>query len=93
MLKDTQPESFSDLIRISCLSHGTNVYLNNAKDLISKNNLKLSSVIAGRDDILLYLLKMEVDPSIAFKIMEDVRKGKGLTDDYISIMRKHNVPE
>ncbi len=93
MLKDTQPESFSDLIRISCLSHGTNVYLNNAKDLISKNNFKLSNVIAGRDDILLYLLKMEVEPSFAFKIMEDVRKGKGLTDDYMSIMRKHNVPE
>jgi len=93
MLKDTQPQSFSDLIRISCLSHGTDVYLNNAKDLISKQNFKLSNVIAGRDDILLYLLEMKLEPPTAFKIMEDVRKGKGLTDDYIAIMRKHNVPE
>ncbi len=76
MLKVTKPESFADLVVISGLSHGTDVYLGNAKDLIEKQGKKLSDVIGCRDDIMVYLMYAGVDQNDAFQIMEFVRKGK-----------------
>jgi len=93
MLVDTKPKTFSDLIRISGLSHGTDVWTNNAQDLVTSGTCTLSSCICTRDDIMIYLIKMGLDPSMAFKIMESVRKGKGLNDMWEEEMRKHSVPE
>ncbi|AKU79512.1 PolC-type DNA polymerase III [Spiroplasma turonicum] len=93
MLKETQPKTFADLVQISGLSHGTDVYLGNAQTLIQNNIADISSVIGCRDEIMVYLMSMGLDDSVSFKIMEDVRKGKGLNKDYIEIMRKNNVPE
>ena len=93
MLVDTKPTSFSDLIRISGLSHGTDVYIGNAKSLIKTDGLKLKNVIACRDDILNYLISQGIENSVAFKIMEDVRKGKGLKLEYIEEMTNKNIPK
>ncbi|MGL4768924.1 MAG: PolC-type DNA polymerase III [Mycoplasmoidaceae bacterium] len=93
MLEITKPKNFSDLVRISGLSHGTDVWNNNAKELISKKNIDISEVISCRDDIMVYLQEKMIDPLISFKIMEDVRKGMGLKKEYIDIMKSANVPE
>lgn len=93
MLLVTRPQKFSDLIRISGLSHGTNVWNDNAKNIIEQQGLPISDVISCRDDIMVYLIDKGVESLTAFKIMEDVRKGKGLTEDYINILKKNNVPE
>ncbi len=93
MLRDTRPTTFAELVRISGLSHGTDVWLNNAQNLIRKGKAKLAEVISVRDDIMNYLLQRGVDPSQAFWIMEHVRKGKGLTDEEESVMREKNIPE
>jgi len=93
MLVETRPKTMSELIKISGLSHGTDVWLNNAQDLIRSNIATLSEVICTRDDIMLYLLHSGLPPITAFKIMEDVRKGKGLKPEYVEIMRSNNVPE
>jgi DNA polymerase-3 subunit alpha (Gram-positive type) len=93
MLIDTKPTTFSELIRISGLSHGTDVWLNNAKDLIKDKTAVLKEVICTRDDIMLYLMHMGIEPIIAFKIMEDVRKGKGLKPEYEKVMRENFVPK
>lgn len=93
MLEDTKPTTFGELVRISGLSHGTDVWLNNAQDLIRSGTAKLSEVISTRDDIMVYLIYKGLPPSKAFKIMEKVRKGKGLTDEEADFMRQHNVPE
>jgi len=93
MLKDTQPSTFSELVRISGLSHGTDVWLNNAQDLVRDGITELKHVISTRDDIMNYLIFMKLPHGTAFKIMEDVRKGKGLKDEYIELMREKNVPE
>jgi len=93
MLVDTRPTTFGELIRISGLSHGTDVWLNNAQDLIREGVAELSEVISTRDDIMIYLIDKGVEPTIAFKIMENVRKGKGLTDEFEEAMRAKNVPE
>lgn len=93
MLKDTQPTTFSDLVRISGLSHGTDVWINNAQDLVRDGITSLKHVISTRDDIMNYLIFMELPHGTAFKIMEDVRKGKGLKEEYIDLMREKNVPE
>ena len=93
MLVDTKPKNFSDLVRISGLSHGTDVWLNNAQTLIAEGKTELSGAICCRDDIMVYLIHMELEPGLAFKIMESVRKGKGLTPDMEAEMVAHNVPD
>ena len=93
MLDDTAPTTFSELVRISGLSHGTDVWLNNAQSLIQQGICDLSHSICTRDDIMIYLISMGVEAGHAFKIMESVRKGKGLTPDDEAAMRAANVPE
>lgn len=92
MLVDTKPTTFSELIRISGLSHGTDVWLNNAQDLIRAETCTLSEAICCRDDIMLYLMHAGLPPKMAFKIMEDVRKGKGVKEEYEQAMKDNNVP-
>ncbi len=93
MLEDTKPSTFADLVRISGLSHGTDVWLNNAQELIRSHTAPLQEVICCRDDIMVYLIYRGLDPSRAFKIMEGVRKGKGLTDEDTEYMRNFDIPE
>ncbi|HHW08041.1 MAG TPA: PolC-type DNA polymerase III [Clostridia bacterium] len=93
MLVDTKPEKFSDLVRISGFSHGTDVWLNNAQDLIKSGTAKLSEAISTRDDIMIYLIYKGMEPALAFKIMEDVRKGKGVKPEYETAMRENGVPD
>lgn len=93
MLEDTKPKTFSELVRISGLSHGTDVWLGNAQTLIQQGITDLSHSICARDDIMIYLISMGVDAGHSFKIMESVRKGKGLTPENEEEMRAANVPE
>jgi DNA polymerase III subunit alpha, Gram-positive type len=93
MLVDTKPKSFADLVRISGLSHGTNVWLNNAQYYIKEGYTTLSDCIACRDDIMMYLISKGLPPKDAFTIMEKVRKGKGLTEEREALMREHGVPD
>ena len=93
MLEDTKPEKFSELVRISGLSHGTDVWLGNAQELIRQGLCDLSHSICARDDIMIYLIACGVEAGHAFKIMENVRKGKGLSTEDEEAMRAAGVPE
>ena len=93
MLVDTMPTKFEELLRISGLSHGTDVWLNNAQSLIEAGTIKLEDAICTRDDIMLYLIKKGMPPKPSFKIMECVRKGKGLTEEQETLMRENDVPD
>ncbi len=99
MLVDTKPTTFEELIRISGLSHGTDVWLNNAQTLIQEGVTTLDQAICTRDDIMIYLIKQGVPPNSAFKIMESVRKGKVAKGaepkwpEYEELLREHDVPE
>ena len=93
MLIDTKPKYFSDLVRIAGLSHGTDVWLGNAQTLIQEGKATISTAICTRDDIMVYLISKGVESSLAFTIMESVRKGKGLREEWEATMREHEVPE
>ncbi len=99
MLVDTRPTTFDELIRISGLSHGTDVWLGNAQSLIEDGTVSLTEAICCRDDIMIYLIKQGLPPNDSFKIMEAVRKGKVAKgkepkwEEYKTLMREHNVPE
>ena len=93
MVIDAKPTEFSDLIRISGLSHGTDVWLGNAQTLIEQGIATISTAICTRDDIMIYLISMGLDSEQSFTIMESVRKGKGLKEEWKEEMRAHNVPE
>ncbi len=97
MLMDTHPKDFNTLVRLSGFSHGTDVWLGNARDLILSGTASVLETVGCRDDIMLYLIQMGLDPKMSFKIMEAVRKGKvkkgGFQDGWEEAMRAHNVPE
>jgi DNA polymerase-3 subunit alpha (Gram-positive type) len=93
MLQDTKPQTFSDLIRISGLSHGTDVWLGNAQTLIEEGKATISTAICTRDDIMTYLIQKGLESELAFTIMESVRKGKGLKPEWEKEMLAHDVPD
>ena len=93
MLIDAKPKYFSDLVRISGLSHGTDVWLGNAKDLILSGQATIQTAICCRDDIMIYLIQKGLEEGLSFTIMESVRKGKGLKPEWIEEMKAHDVPQ
>ena len=97
MLIDTQPKDFNTLVRLSGFSHGTDVWLGNTRELIVSGTASVLETVGCRDDIMLYLISMGLDPKMSFKIMEAVRKGKvkkgGFQDGWVEAMQEHDVPE
>lgn len=93
VLADTRPTTFDELVRVCGMTHGTDVWLNNAKEIISEGKATLKECICCRDDIMLYLIGMGVEPKLSFTIMEGVRKGKGLKPEWEEAMRAKDVPD
>ena len=97
MLMDTMPKDFNTLVRLSGFSHGTDVWLGNARELIVSGTASVLETVGCRDDIMLYLISMGLDPKMSFKIMEAVRKGKvkkgGFQEGWEEAMRDHEVPD
>ncbi|MBD5522330.1 MAG: PolC-type DNA polymerase III [Lachnospiraceae bacterium] len=93
MVIDAKPKCFTDLVRIAGLAHGTDVWLGNAQTLIEEGKATISTAICCRDDIMIYLIHMGVDPALSFTIMESVRKGKGLKPEWEEAMVAANVPD
>lgn len=93
MLDIARPKTFSDLVQVTGLAHGTDVWANNAQDLITKSGLSLQDVIGCRDDIMTEMIARGLAPKLSFQIMEDVRKGRKLTAHMIEEMKKHQVPD
>lgn len=93
MVIDAKPKCFTDLVRIAGLAHGTDVWLGNAQTLIEEGTATISTAICCRDDIMIYLMHMGVEPALSFTIMESVRKGKGLKPEWEEAMVAANVPE
>ncbi|MGX7031662.1 PolC-type DNA polymerase III [Vagococcus zengguangii] len=93
MLEQTHPTTFAELLQISGLSHGTDVWLGNAEELIRQGRATLAEVIGCRDDIMVYLIHNGLEDGLAFKIMESVRKGKGIPDDWQAAMKEEGIPD
>ena len=93
MIDDSNPDCFADLVRISGFSHGTNVWLGNAQDLIKAGTSTLKDAISARDDIMNYLMQNGIEPLLSFKTMENVRKGKGIAPDVVEKLRAGGIPE
>lgn len=93
MLVETMPSTFDELVRISGLSHGTDVWVGNAQELVKNKVATLKEIICARDDIMNYLISKGLDAKISFNIMENVRKGKGLKPEWIELMKENNVPQ
>lgn len=93
MLLETNPKNFADLVRISGLSHGTDVWISNAQELVDSGRAELKDVIATREDIMVYLINAGAENKMAFDTMEKVRKGKGLTEEQENIMKNLDLPE
>ena len=93
MIDDTHPSCFSDLVRISGFSHGTNVWLDNAQELIRAGTCTLRDAISARDDIMMYLIHKGIDPLLAFNTMEQVRKGKGIKPDVVEKLKAGGIPD
>ncbi len=93
MVKEAAPTKFSDLVRIAGLAHGTDVWVGNTQDLLREGKATISTAICTRDDIMIYLISMGLDKELSFKIMESVRKGKGLKPEWEDLMREANVPD
>lgn len=93
ILEETRPTTIGEFTRVSGLSHGTDVWAGNARELIKSGTCTLKDAICNRDDIMLYLIRKGLRPKSAFEIMEKVRKGKGLTEEQEQLMRDHDVPE
>lgn len=93
VIVESKPKTYSDLVTLSGLTHGTDVYYNNAQELIKNGTCTIKDVIGCRDDIMRYLLLKGMEPGLSFKIMEAVRKGKGLTPEWEEEMKKNNVPD